>query len=135
MSIVSSPRRRVLRTLVGLVLAPVLGAKALHGRVVSAAADPTGSAGTFADPFVGQIMLVPYTFAPRGWAFCEGQLLSIGNNQSLFSLLGTQYGGDGRTTVGLPDLRKAETDLLRRNGGARAYRHVIALIGSYPPRT
>jgi microcystin-dependent protein len=57
------------------------------------------------EPFLGQIMLVPYNFAPRGWAFCNGQLLPIAQNTALFSLLGTTYGGDGRTTFALPDLR------------------------------
>ena len=58
-----------------------------------------------ADPFIGEIMTVGFNFAPRGWAFCDGQLLSISQNTALFSLLGTTYGGDGRTTFGLPDLR------------------------------
>ncbi len=57
------------------------------------------------DPFLAQIMMFGGNFAPRGWAFCDGQLLSINANQALFSLLGTTYGGDGRTTFGLPDLR------------------------------
>jgi microcystin-dependent protein len=57
------------------------------------------------EPFIGQIVLFPYNFAPRGWAFCNGQLLSIAQNTALFSLLGTTYGGDGRTTFALPDLR------------------------------
>ncbi|AET70825.1 microcystin-dependent protein [Desulfosporosinus orientis DSM 765] len=57
------------------------------------------------EPFIGEISLVPYNFAPRGWAFCEGQLLPISQNQALFSLLGTTYGGDGVTTFALPDLR------------------------------
>lgn len=57
------------------------------------------------EPFVGQIMMVGFNFAPRGWAFCDGQLLSISQNTALFSLLGTTFGGDGRTTFGLPDLR------------------------------
>jgi len=57
------------------------------------------------DPFIGEIKMVPYTFAPRGWALCNGQLLPINQNQALFSLLGTTYGGDGRTTFALPDLR------------------------------
>lgn len=57
------------------------------------------------EPFLGQIMMVGFNFAPRGWAFCNGQLLSIASYSALFSLLGTQYGGDGRTTFGLPDLR------------------------------
>jgi len=57
------------------------------------------------EPFIGQILLFGFNFAPRGWAFCDGQLLPINQNQALFSLLGTTYGGDGRTTFGLPDLR------------------------------
>ena len=57
------------------------------------------------DPFLGQIMMFGGNFAPRGWAYCEGQLLAISQNQALFSILGTTYGGDGRTTFGLPDLR------------------------------
>jgi microcystin-dependent protein len=57
------------------------------------------------DPFLGQILLVPYNFAPRGWAFCQGQILSIAQNTALFSLLGTTYGGNGQTTFALPDLR------------------------------
>ncbi|MFZ6746071.1 phage tail protein [Undibacterium sp. JH2W] len=55
--------------------------------------------------FVGTIMPVAFNFAPVGWAFCSGQLLSIAQNQALFSLLGTNYGGDGVNTFGLPDLR------------------------------
>ena len=57
------------------------------------------------DPFIGQIMPVAWNFAARGWAKCDGQLLPIQQNEALFSLLGTAYGGDGRTTFGLPDLR------------------------------
>jgi microcystin-dependent protein len=57
------------------------------------------------DPFVGEIRMFAGNFAPRGWAFCDGQLLAISQNDALFSLLGTTYGGDGRTTFGLPDLR------------------------------
>ena len=57
------------------------------------------------EPFLGQLMLVPYNFAPRGWAFCNGQLLPIDQNSALFSLLGTTYGGNGTTTFELPDLR------------------------------
>jgi microcystin-dependent protein len=57
------------------------------------------------EPFLGQISMFAGNFAPRGWAFCDGQLLSINQNQALFSILGTTYGGDGRTTFGLPDLR------------------------------
>lgn len=57
------------------------------------------------EPFIAQIMMFAGTFAPRGWAFCDGLLLPISQNPALFSLLGTTYGGDGRTTFALPDLR------------------------------
>jgi microcystin-dependent protein len=57
------------------------------------------------EPFVGEIRMFAGNFAPRGWAFCDGQLLAVSQNDALFSLLGTLYGGDGRTTFGLPDLR------------------------------
>ena len=57
------------------------------------------------EPFVGQIKMFAGNFAPRGWAYCDGQLLAVSQNDALFNLLGTIYGGDGRTTFGLPDLR------------------------------
>jgi microcystin-dependent protein len=57
------------------------------------------------EPFLGQLALVPYDFAPKGWALCHGQLLPINQYQALFSLLGTNFGGDGRVTFALPDLR------------------------------
>lgn len=57
------------------------------------------------EPFVGEIRMFAGNFAPRGWAFCDGQLLAVSQNDALFSLLGTIYGGDGRTTFGLPELR------------------------------
>ena len=57
------------------------------------------------DPFVGQLALFGFPFAPKGWALCQGQLLPIQQNTALFSLLGTTYGGDGRTNFALPDLR------------------------------
>lgn len=57
------------------------------------------------NPFIGQIMIFGGNFAPRGWAFCQGQLLPIASNTALFSILGTTYGGDGRTTFALPDMR------------------------------
>ncbi len=57
------------------------------------------------DGVIGTIMIFAGNFAPRNWALCEGQLLAISSNQALFSILGTTYGGDGRTTFGLPDLR------------------------------
>jgi microcystin-dependent protein len=58
-----------------------------------------------AEPFIGEIKLVPYNFAPRNWAYCNGQLLPINQNQALFSLLGTNYGGNGVTTFALPNLQ------------------------------
>ncbi|AGC76015.1 microcystin-dependent protein [Nonlabens dokdonensis] len=57
------------------------------------------------DPFIGQIVSFAGNFAPRGWAFCDGQLLAISQNTALFSILGTTYGGDGRSSFALPDLR------------------------------
>lgn len=57
------------------------------------------------DPYLGEIKLFSFDWAPRGWAMCNGQLLPINQNQALFSLLGTTYGGDGRTTFALPDFR------------------------------
>lgn len=57
------------------------------------------------EPFIGMIVQFGGNFAPRGWAFCDGQLLAISSNSALFSILGTTFGGDGRTTFGLPDLR------------------------------
>lgn len=57
------------------------------------------------EPFLAEIRIVGFNFAPRGWAFCDGQILPINQNQSLYSLLGTTYGGDGRTSFALPDMR------------------------------
>lgn len=56
------------------------------------------------DPFVAEIRIFPFNFAPRGWAWCDGQLMPISQNTALFSLLGTTYGGDGKSTFALPDL-------------------------------
>jgi microcystin-dependent protein len=58
-----------------------------------------------ADPFVAEIRIFPFNFAPKGWAFCNGQLLPISQNTALFSLLGTTYGGDGKSTFALPNLQ------------------------------
>lgn len=79
------------------------------------------------EPFLGQITLFGFNFTPRGWAPCEGQLLPINQNQSLFSLLGTTYGGDGRTTFALPDLRG--------RGPAKSTQYCIAIQGIYPSRS
>ena len=56
-------------------------------------------------PFLGEIKIMSFNFAPKGWALCNGQLLPINQNQALYSLLGTTYGGDGRVNFALPDLR------------------------------
>lgn len=58
-----------------------------------------------ADPFVAEIRIFPFNFAPKGWAFCDGQILPISQNTALFSLLGTTYGGDGKSTFALPNLQ------------------------------
>ena len=108
------------------------------------------------DAMIGEIKLFAGNFAPRGWAFCEGQLLPISQNSALFSILGTQYGGDGRTTFALPDLRDAvpiSASNTRKQGsvvnGANfkidntqssttvktvSLRYIIALYGVYPSR-
>lgn len=78
---------------------PLLAAAVLAGALAS----PPAMAQ--ADPFIGQMMTFAGNFCPRGWAEANGQLLSIASNSALFSLLGTQFGGDGRTTFGLPDLQ------------------------------
>src|SRR5437667_3861868 len=58
-----------------------------------------------ADPFVAEIRIFPFNFAPKGWAWCDGQLMPISQNTALFSLLGTTYGGDGKSTFALPNLQ------------------------------
>src|SRR5262245_30608546 len=58
-----------------------------------------------AEPFLSEIRIFSFVYAPKGWALCNGQLLPINQNQALFALLGTTYGGDGRVNFGLPDLR------------------------------
>ncbi len=75
------------------------------GTVVDAQGRPLGRPAGYGDPLLGEITPFGFNFAPRGWALCQGQLLPIAQNTALFSLLGTIYGGDGRTTFGLPDLR------------------------------
>lgn len=97
----------------------------------------TSQAHAATEPFVGEISIFAGTFAPRGWMFCEGQELKIAEHTALFSLLGTTYGGDGRTTFKLPDLRKAEVRL-REDAGlekdAKGPRYIIAIFGVYPSR-
>lgn len=85
--------------------------------------------------YLGSIKLVGENFVPRGWAFCEGQLLQIRQYTALFSLLGTTYGGDGRTTFRLPDLRdKDNLSFYQGFGPDQPLRYVICMEGYYPMR-
>src|SRR6476646_9354533 len=68
-----------------------------------------------AEPFLSEIRMMSFNFPPKGWAQCNGQILPINQNQALFSLLGTTYGGDGRVNFGLPDLRN-RTSIHQGNG-------------------
>lgn len=88
------------------------------------------------NPFVAEIRLVPFNFAPKGWAFCNGQILPLSQNTALFSLLGTTYGGDGKSTFALPNLQGftvlgADGDqfLLGQQGGAET----VSLLASEIP--
>src|SRR4051794_5097381 len=89
------------------------------------------------EPFIGEVRLVSFTFPPKGWAFCNGQLLPINQNQALFSLLGTTFGGDGRTNFALPDLR-GRTPIhfggghtLGERGGEQAHTLTIAEVPTH----
>src|SRR3954449_3018832 len=90
-----------------------------------------------AEPFLSEIRLMSFTFAPKGWALCNGQLLPINQNQALFSLLGTTYGGDGRVNFGLPDLRGrvpihvGSGHTLGERGGEQAHTLTIAEIPTH----
>ena len=74
------------------------------------------------EPFLAEVRIVGFNFAPRGWAFCDGQILPINQNQSLYSLLGTTYGGDGRTSFALPDLRGRTPIHIGRSDGGTDHR-------------
>lgn len=95
------------------------------------------------DPFIAAIVMFGGNFAPRGWAFCDGQLLPISQNTALFSILGTTFGGDGRTTFALPDLRGRAPlhpgtgpGLTPRNLGQRSGSETNTLTSSnLPPHT
>lgn len=84
---------------------------------------------TSIEPFVGEIGLVGFNFAPRAWATCDGQLLPISQNTALFSLLGTTYGGDGRTTFALPNL-KGSTPIGTGQGPGLTYRTLGEMSGT-----
>src|SRR5260370_26223259 len=74
-----------------------------------------------AQPYLGEIEAFPYNFAPKGWAFCAGQLLPINQNQALFALLGTTFGGNGTTTFALPDLRGRIANAFGQGPGLSSY--------------
>jgi len=82
------------------------------------------------DPFTGEIRAFGFNFAPRGWAQCDGQLMQISQNQALFALIGTTYGGDGRATFALPDLRTSGIPA----GPGITVSYCIALQGIFPTR-
>ena len=79
-----------------------------------------------ADTYIGDVRAMSFNFAPRGWAQCKGQLLPVGQNRALFSLLGTTFGGDGQTSFALPNLPGVPA----QNGTALTY--CICINGSYP---
>ncbi len=89
------------------------------------------------EPFLAEIRMVGFNFPPRGWAFCDGQILPINQNQSLYSLLGTTYGGDGRTSFALPDLRsrtpihRSDGHTLGQKGGAETVTLTAAEIAAH----
>ena len=90
-----------------------------------------------AEPFLSEIRIMSFNFAPKGWATCDGQLLPINQNQALFSLLGTTYGGDGRVNFGLPDLRSrvpihmGSGHTLGERGGEQAHTLSISEIPTH----
>jgi microcystin-dependent protein len=90
------------------------------------------------NPYLGQIMIVAFDFDPRGWHECDGSILPIAQNQALFSLLGTTYGGDGRTTFALPDLRGRvpvhANGVIRLGQKGGAEQHALS-IAQIPPHT
>jgi microcystin-dependent protein len=96
-----------------------------------------------ADPFVAEIRIFPFNFSPKGWAFCNGQILPISQNTALFALVGTTYGGDGQSIFALPNLQGAApvgpdqgpglSDYVLGDGGGS---HTVALLASeLPPHT
>lgn len=90
-----------------------------------------------AQPYIGEIRMFAGTFNPNGWAFCEGQLLPISENETLFQLIGTTYGGDGQSTFALPDLRgrlplhQGNGFILAESGGAEEITLTVAQIPSH----
>lgn len=119
---------KITQTLVAAVVAMMLSLPMTQG----------GGAWAGADPFIGEIEMVGFNFAPQGWAACDGQQIAISQNTALFSLLGTMYGGDGRTTFALPDLRgrvaihRSDVLIQGQTGGAGS---VTLNTGNLPAHT
>jgi microcystin-dependent protein len=88
-------------------------------------------------PFIGEVRMISFNFAPKGWTFCNGQLLPINQNQALFSILGTNYGGDGRVNFALPDLRSrapihtGSGFILGQKGGEEAHTLIVSEIAAH----
>ncbi|ERJ61299.1 phage tail protein [Sphingobacterium paucimobilis] len=112
-------RRGFLKQSVVLLGGILLGSNKIYAREVQAF--------NATEPFLGQVSIFSFPFAPKGWALCNGQLLPINQNQALFSLLGTTYGGDGRVNFALPDLRgrvpihEGNNHTLGERGGEQAH--------------
>jgi microcystin-dependent protein len=121
MSATSSPLPR--RHFLGRALAALAGVwVGRSGQVAPAEAAPEGEPG----PYVGEIRMFAGTFAPNGWLFCQGQLLQILENETLYNLIGTTYGGDGQDTFALPDLRGRAPIHMGQGPGLSSY-----VIGEY----
>ena len=97
--------------------------KALAAMLLMSAGAAATPASASSEPYIGEIATFPYSFCPRGWAETDGSLLEISKHTALFSLLGTKYGGDGRTTFALPDI------------SSPGVKHCIALVGIFPSRS
>lgn len=87
------------------------------------------------DGTIGEIRMFAGNFAPRNWALCQGQILPITQYQALFSILGTQYGGDGRSTFSLPDLRYQSVGGKPRSWDVEKPRYIVCLEGIFPSRS
>jgi len=96
--------------------------------LVSFTLTPAAHAGP--DPSLGDVIRFAGNFAPRGWEFCDGQILPIADNENLYSILGTTYGGDGRTNFALPNLK--DEGIIKSNAYFGQY--IIAIQGTYPNR-
>lgn len=132
-------RRKFLGKLSGLLAAMAGGTAAAStgfpGEAIASVSDGDESVPVGAEDWIGQIVQVPYNFAPRGFLFCEGQQLQIAQHQALYSLIGNFYGGDGRTTFMLPDTRPLEEEAKKKLRKSRPpFRYAIAIAGNFPAR-